>query len=113
MTPTQSFIAAAQDVRDVTDASGRVLTVRRPSTLDRLHLFKAVGPSLSNNDRYLGMAMLAFAVIAIDGVPLPRPASEQQIEAAVERLGSAGLDAIGNSLAPDDLKGLATAAPGN
>ena len=113
MTPTQSFVAAAQDVRDVTDISGRVLTVRRPSTLDRLHLFKAVGPSLSNNDRYLGMAMLAFAVTAIDGVPLPRPATEQQIEAAIERLGNAGLDAIAGSLAPDDLEGLATAAPGN
>ena len=58
MTPTQSFVAAAEHIRDITDASGRILTIRRPSTLDRLHLFKAVGPTLAANDRYLGLAML-------------------------------------------------------
>jgi hypothetical protein len=112
-TPTQSFVASAQDIRDVTDASGRTLTIRRPTALDRLHLFKAVGPSLAANDRYLGMAMLAFAVIAIDGVPLPRPTTEAQIEAAMVRVGDVGINAVADSLRPDDTQGLAVAAPGN
>ena len=38
------------------------------------------------------MAMLAFAVSAIDGVPLPQPANEHQIEAAIDRLGDPALD---------------------
>ena len=113
MTPTQSYVAAATEIRDITDATGRTLTIRRPTTLDRLQLFKAVGPSLSTNDRYLGLAMLAFCVTAIDGVPLPRPGNEHQIEAAIDRLGDKAIDAIAATLRPEDTEGLATAAPGN
>ena len=112
LTPTQAYVAAAQDVRDVTDASGRVLTIRRPTTLDRLHLFKAVGGALSANDRYLGLATLAFAVMAIDGVPLPRPATEQQVEANLARIGDSGINAVAALLSPQD-EGVAAADAGN
>ena len=44
------------------DAQGRVLQVRRPGALDRLRLFKAVGPTLASNERYIGYAMLAMCV---------------------------------------------------
>ena len=113
MTPTQSYITAAQDIRDITDATGRTLTIRRPTTLDRLRLFKAVGPGLSTNERYLGLAMLAFSVIAIDGVPSPQPINEHQIEAAIDRLGDPAIAAIAASLSPEDTEGLATATEGN
>ncbi len=98
MTPTQAFVAAALDERDVTDATGRVLTIHRLTALDRLRLFKAVPPHLARNELYLGQACLAFAVTAIDGVPVPQPTNDPQIEAAVERLGNAGIDAIGAGL---------------
>jgi hypothetical protein len=113
LTPTQAFVAAAQDVRDITDASGRILTIRRPTTLDRLHLFKAVGPALSANERYLGLAMLAFAVMAVDGVPLPRPTSEAQIDAAVDRIGDDGIRAVADTLNTSGDEDLAAAGPGN
>ena len=113
MTPTQFYVAAAHDIRDITDATGRVLTIRRPTTLDRLRLFKAVGGALTANERYLGLAMLAFSVIAVDGVPVPQPVNEHQIEAAVERLGNEAIEAIAGSLEPEDTEGLATAAAGN
>ena len=113
MTPTQQILAGAHQTHDVTDSVGRILTIRRPTTLDRLRLFKAAGPSLSTNDRYLGLAMLAFAVTAIDGVPLPQPTNEHQIESALDRLGDDAIDAIGASLHPEDREGLATATPGN
>ncbi len=113
MTPTQSYVAAAQDIFDITDATGRTLTIRRPTTLDRLRLFKAVGGALSANERYLGLAMLAFSVVAIDSVPVPQPTNEHQIECAVERLGNEAIDAIAASLEPEDTEGLATAAAGN
>ena len=113
MTPTQSYVAAAEDIRDITDASGRILTIRRPTTLDRLRLFKAVGGALTANERYLGLAMLAFSVIAIDGVPVPQPTNEYQIESAIERLGDVAIAAVGASLKPEDTEGLATAAAGN
>ena len=112
-TPTQAFVAAAQDIRTVTDATGRTFTIRRPTTLDRLRLFKAIGPTLAANDRYMGVAMLAFAVIAIDGVPCPQPTNEHQIEAAIERIGDDAIKAIGDSFLPEDKEGLAVAGTGN
>ena len=93
-------LRAASEVGD-----GRLLEFRRPGALDRLRLFKALGPVLSGNDRYVGYAMLAFCVTAIEGVPVPEAVSEAQIEALVARLGDAGLAAVG--------EGLADAAQGN
>ena len=112
-TPSQAIVTEAVASRTIIDALGRVLTIRSPTTLDRLRLFKAVGANLSMNDRYLGVAMLAFVVSAIDGVPLPQPTNEYQIEAAINRLGDAAIAAIGAALDPTDTEGLATAKPGN
>ncbi len=65
-------------------------------------MFKAVGPALANNERYVGYAMLAMCVSSIDGVPQPAPANEAQLEALVQRLGDAGMVAIGQGLADAD-----------
>ena len=113
LTPSQVIVGAAAMTRTVTDADGRLLTIRSPSTLDRLRLFKAVGAQLCNNERYLGVAMLAFVVSAIDGVPVPQPTNEQQIESAINRLGDVAIAAIGAALDPSDTEGLATADQGN
>lgn len=100
--PSQRIILEASREFDVTDALGRVLRVRRPGALDRLRLFKAVGPVLASNERYVGYAMLAMCVGGIDGVPQPAPANEGQLEALVQRLGDAGMVAIGQGLADAD-----------
>ena len=86
-----------------TDARGRALSIKPPTALDRLRLFKAVGPVLAENPRYVGYATLAMAVTAIDGVPVPPPANEAQVEALVERLGDEGLVAVGEALDPGPL----------
>ncbi len=101
LTPTQRIVAEAGTALTVTDAKGHTVQFRRPGALDRLRLFKALGPELSGNDRYVGYAMLAFCVVAIDDVPVPvpAPASEAQVEALVARLGDAGLVAVGQGLA--------------
>ena len=109
-TPSQSYIAGAQATQDVMDATGRTLTFRRTNTLDRLRLFKALGPTLAENDRYLGLACLAFAVTAIDAIPLPQPTNEAQLEAAIDRIGDAGIEAIAATLRHQDP---AAATPGN
>lgn len=112
-TPTRQIVATANERLAVTDSTGRMIEVRRPNALDRLRLFKAVGPALAENDRYLGLAMLAVCVTAIDGVPVPAPTTEHQIESLVQRLDDAGLTAIGDALEPPaNHGGLAEAAPG-
>ena len=99
---------AGTEAGETVDASGRRLTVRPPSVLDQLRLFKAVGPILAQNQPYLGMAMVAYSVTAIDGVPVPAPTTEQQIESLVQRLGEAGLRAASTLLDPpltdDDIR---------
>ena len=105
MTPGGRIVGEAAETTVVSDGAGRSLELRRPGALDRLRLFKALGPVLSSNDRYVGYAMLAFCVTAIDDVPVPAPSSEAQIEGLVQRLGDAGLAAVG--------EGLAAAALGN
>ena len=99
--PGARIIAGAQAAQSVSDAHGRHIELRRPTALDKLRLFKAVGPVLAQNQPYLGLAVLACAVTAIDGVPVPTPANEAQIESLVVRLGDSGLAAIGEALRPE------------
>jgi hypothetical protein len=96
--PSTRLIAAAQAAPEVTDAKGRRLALRRLTALDKLRLFKAAGPNLAQNQPWLGMAVLAASVAAIDDVPVPPPATEGQIEALVNRLGDPGLAAIATGL---------------
>lgn len=99
-TPSGRVLSAAATTVTVSDAEGRELTLRRLTALDKLRLFKAVGPHLASNAPYLGMAMLASSVAAIDGVPVPPPVTEQQIEGLVARLGDAGIAAAATALPP-------------
>ena len=92
--PGARLIAAAQAAPEVVDAAGRRLALRRMTALDKLRLFKAAGPVLAQNQMWLGMAVLACSVAAIDEVPVPPPGNEAQIEALVQRLGDAGIAAI-------------------
>ena len=99
MTPTESILAAAGAMTTVRDATGRTIMIRRLTALDTLRLFKAAGPALAMNQPWLSMAILAMSVTEIDGVPVPVPVSEAQIESLVDRLGEAGMDAIADATA--------------
>jgi len=85
----------------IEDDTGRRLELRNLSALDKLRLFKAAGPHLAHNQPWLGMAVLACSVAAIDDVPVPMPANEALIEALVARLGDGGIAAVAAALAPD------------
>ena len=98
MTPSEAITSQPEII--LKDGLGRSLTLRRLTALDRLRLFKAAGPILAQNDRWLGMAMLAASVSALDGIPIPQPGNEQQIEALVHRLGDPGIAAIATALDP-------------
>ena len=99
-TPSGRIVAAAAERLRVMDGEGRALELRRMGALDKLRMFKALGPALSQNAPYLGMAMLACSVTAIDDVPVPPPASELQVEQMVQRLGDGGIAAVAEALRP-------------
>ncbi len=100
--PAEALLEAARQEDVVRDAAGRRITLRRLGALDKLRLFEAAGPVLSGNDRWLGMAVLACSVTAIDDVPWPMPANKQGVEAMVQRLGDDGIAAVSDALAPGD-----------
>ena len=91
--PSTHIIAQAAGTSTIVDADGRTLIMRRLTALDRLRLYKLVGAYLGTNAPYLGFATLAVSVCSIDGVPMPPPVTEQQLEALVARLGDAGIAA--------------------
>jgi hypothetical protein len=85
-------------VDSVVDKNGRKIELRRVGVLEQLRLFKALGPDLSENRAYFGLARLAATVAMIDGVPIPFPSSEGTVEGILDRLGEEGVDAVGNGL---------------
>jgi hypothetical protein len=98
MEASKSILRSANQTLRTSDLRGRSLAFRRPTALDTLRLFKAAGPVLAQNSPWLSMASLAFAVEEIDGVPVPAPVNELQIELLVDRLGEDGLSAIAKFL---------------
>jgi hypothetical protein len=112
-TPAHRLVAAATAEFQVADGGGRTLTLRRLDALDRLRLFKALGAELSLNTPYLGMALLACSVTAIDGVPVPPPVTEDHLEALVRRLGDHGIAAAADALDGGETGELGATDPGN
>ncbi|MGR3717174.1 MAG: hypothetical protein ACU0B1_10545 [Thermohalobaculum sp.] len=110
MTPSEAILSESRQVTEITDGAGRRLRIRRLTALDRLRLYKAIGDRLSANDAYFGIAFLAASVTELDDVPFPWPVNETQVEAAVGRLGDAGLDAVAGAL--DDMADRVAAATG-
>ena len=98
MSPSKAILREAVKVATVVDSKERRLTLRPLTALDTLRLFKAAGPVLAQNEPWLSMAGLAFSILEIDGVPVPAPATEQQIESLIDRLGDEGLAAIAEAL---------------
>lgn len=113
MTPTAAILSDASRLRDVVDETGRRLRLRPLTALDTLRLLKAAGPVLAQNQPWLSMAMLAVAVTEIDGVPIPVPTNEAQIEAIVERLGDSGLAAVAAAGDDEDTTHELAASAGN
>ena len=111
--PSAQIVAAATAPLVVHDANGRELVLRRMTSLDRLRLFKALGPMLSQNNAYLGMAMLAASVVAIDTIPVPAPVTEGQLEALVGRLGNVGIEAVASALSISAAPAIGSATQGN
>lgn len=98
MTPSQTIVREATKSLNTVDKKGRRLTLRLLTALDTLRLFKAAGPVLAQNEPWLSMASLAFSILEIDGVPVPAPATEAQIESLIDKLGDHGLAAIADSI---------------
>jgi len=78
----------------ITDARGRKLTLRKMTVIDQTRMFRAIGADQSQNQPYVQIVECAYMVSDIDGLPVPAPVSERQIDAAISRLGDDGVAAV-------------------
>lgn len=92
-TPTQAILRKEAAQVDVTDARGRILTLKKPDVLAQFDLIEALG-DLAKNDVYRIMCIPAIYVVAIDGSPAPAPSNRDQMRALISRLGEEGFEAI-------------------
>lgn len=96
--PSEQIIRAAQAAKEVTDALGRKLLVRKPGLVQKMRLFKVVGSDASRNEVYFGHAMLAASVVSIDGVAVDPVLTEIELEELLEQLGDEGIQAAASTL---------------
>lgn len=92
-TPSAEVVAKATAEVTVTDARGRVITLKKPGVLAQFRLVEALGES-AKNQVYMGMVMPLIYVAAIDGDPVFQPSKKSEVEALIQQLDEDGLTAV-------------------
>lgn len=79
----------------VTDSKGRVLKVVEPDVLAESRLMRMVGAEAALNPAYMRLyVMPAVSVVEIDAEEMPFPMSQREVDAAIQRLGHEGINAV-------------------
>lgn len=88
-TPSETLVRAApaRKTARLTLESGRTVTVKRLSPLERMMVAKAVGSELVTNALYANYALVACSITEIEGVAVSLPSSQREIEVLIFRLG--------------------------
>lgn len=92
--PTQQVIAKANAETIVTDATGRVIKIKKPGVLAQYRLVEIVGAEAAKNDVYMSMVLPLIFVAEIDDKPLPQPRSKAEVDALIQRLDEDGIAAV-------------------
>lgn len=103
--PSQRIVKAANALSYVTDADGRTLGWRKLDALEEFDLSEVAGGANVTNAKWMLFATLAFCCREIDGQPVSRLATRDQIRARVKLLGAVGIDALYNAMVPPEPKG--------
>jgi hypothetical protein len=96
MTVKAEIIESPSDVNmnevSITDKKGRLITIKKPSVLQRINFKKILGED-ANNSAYFAEIWFYSWVDKIDGQPVTKR-TQVEIEALVERLDEEGRDAL-------------------
>lgn len=90
-------VKAVSDIT-VTDARGRVLTLKKPNVLAQYQLVRMLGAEASANQTYLGMVMPLLYLQAIDGETAAF-ANQRELDGVIQRLDEDGLMALSKGIA--------------
>jgi len=92
-TPTQDVLAKAGEESFVVDSTGRTIKIKKPGVLAQYRLIEALGDS-AQNQTYMGMVLPLIYVTAIDDFAVHQPKSKMQVEALIQQLDEAGIEAV-------------------
>jgi hypothetical protein len=81
----------------VTDARGRVLTLRKPNVLAQYQLVRMLGADASSNQTYLSMVMPLLYLQSIDG-EVVNFSNQRELDAAIQKLDEEGLEALAKGI---------------
>lgn len=98
--PSQRIVNAANAMSYVDDEKGRRLGWRRLDALEEFDLSELAGANNVGNAQWMLLAMVAFCVREIDGQPMSRPGSKNDLRARVKLLGAEGINAVMSQLSP-------------
>jgi hypothetical protein len=92
---THSTALGATQTVVLTDSLGRQLTVKPIDILYESQLTRMFDTEAASNLPYMmGFVYPAASVCEIDGVPYPRPTTQQEVDDAIQRLGREGFAAF-------------------
>ncbi|MGZ5056413.1 MAG: hypothetical protein ACXWAT_15930 [Methylobacter sp.] len=92
-------LPSAQIVKDaaaevtVTDARGRVLTLKKPGVLAQYRLVEILGDS-AKNEVYMSMVLPLIYVTSIDEDTVYQPSRKSEVEALIQQLDEDGVAAV-------------------
>jgi hypothetical protein len=96
--PSEQLIARANQVIRTMDGSGRQIGSRRMSVLESARFFELLGPDNSRNEAFLALAVPAYLAVEIDGEPMHRPMTRRELDARMQLLDEAGIEAVNGAI---------------
>jgi|SRR5665213_3548093 len=96
-TPAEQITAKANQTIDVTDARGRIFTLKRPPVLQQFRFVEILGAT-SSNETYMNMVLPLLYVTAIDGEPQAPCTNKLAVEALIQLMDEDGLKAVGDAI---------------
>lgn len=91
--PAQEVLIKANEESFVVDSLGRTIKLKKPGVLAQYRLIEALGDT-AQNQTYMAMVMPLIYVAAVDDLAVNQPKSKMQIEALIQQLDEAGIQAI-------------------
>ena len=91
--PSAEAVAKALAEVVVTDANGRSIKLKKPGVLAQYRLVEALGDT-AKNEMYRAMVMPLLYVAEINGEAVFPLTSKSQIEALIQQLDEAGIEAV-------------------
>ena len=92
--PSQEIVDESQRVVEITTATGRKISIRKPGMLSQFRLIEMVGGDTAQNQVYMAMALPLFWVTELDGEQVLPPKTKRELEALIQRVEEDGISAI-------------------